>query len=188
VLLVCDEVQTGLGRTGRMLACDHEQVRPDALLLGKALGGGLLPISAFLARNEVMAVFRPGDHGSTFGGNPLACPVAAEALDLLVEERLVERAASLGSVLFAGLEAIASPLVREVRGRGLFAGVEIDTSRISARRLAEAFLAEGILTKDTHDQVLRFVPALNIPRALLDEALERIARVLRQVERDLQLA
>jgi ornithine--oxo-acid transaminase len=107
---------------------------------------------------------------------------------LLVEERLVERAASLGSVLFAGLEAIASPLVREVRGRGLFAGVEIDTSRISARRLAEAFLAEGILTKDTHDQVLRFVPALNIPRALLDEALERIARVLRQVERDLQLA
>jgi ornithine--oxo-acid transaminase len=188
VLLVCDEVQTGLGRTGRLLACDHEQVRPDALLLGKALGGGLLPVSAFLARNEVMAVFRPGDHGSTFGGNPLACAVAAEALDLLVEERLVERAASLGSVLFAGLEAIASPLVREVRGRGLFAGVEIDTSRISARRLAEAFLAEGILTKDTHDQVLRFVPALNIPRALLDEALERIARVLRQVERDLQLA
>src|SRR5260221_8319639 len=126
VLLICDEIQTGLGRTGRLLASEHEGVKPDGVILGKALGGGVYPVSAFLARREVMGVFSPGDHGSTFGGNALGAAVALEALDLLVEERLCERAATLGETLLAGLEAIDSPLVRDVRGLGLLVGIEID--------------------------------------------------------------
>ncbi|MET1081636.1 MAG: ornithine--oxo-acid transaminase, partial [Burkholderiales bacterium] len=132
VLFIADEVQTGLGRTGKMLACDHEGVQPDGLVLGKALGGGMLPVSAFLARDDVMGVFHPGDHGSTFGGNPLAAAVALETLEVIVEERLPERAATLGAHLHAGLAAIASPLIREVRGRGLFIGVDIDPARATA--------------------------------------------------------
>ncbi len=176
VLLICDEVQTGLGRTGKLLAAEHDGVIPDAVLLGKALGGGLLPISAFLAREEVMRVFKPGDHGSTFGGNPLACAVALEALNLLVEDRLVERAAELGEYFIRKLRALPHPFVRQVRGRGLFVGLEVDVDMVHARELCKTLLRHGVLTKDTHQTVLRFVPPLTITRAQLDEAVKRIAR------------
>jgi ornithine--oxo-acid transaminase len=174
VLLICDEVQTGLGRTGRMLACEHEGVHPDGVILGKALGGGLLPVSAFVARRDVMEVFTPGDHGSTFGGNPLAAAVGLEALELLIEEQLPQRAAELGDYLMAQLRAIDSPLIRDLRGRGLLIGVEIDTTRISARAACEVLLEHGILTKDTHDTVLRFAPPLVITREEIDEAVRGI--------------
>ena len=153
-----DEIQTGLGRTGRILCADHENVQPDALTLGKALGGGLMPVSLFLARREVMDVFRPGDHGSTFGGNPIACAVGHAALDVMMEERLAERSAELGPHLIARLRAIASPAIREVRGMGLFAGVELDPARATAREACVALLAEGILTKETH-RTRSFCPA-----------------------------
>jgi ornithine--oxo-acid transaminase len=182
VLLIADEVQTGLGRTGKLLACGHEGVKPDGLILGKALGGGLLPVSAFLARSDVMAVFEPGDHGSTFGGNPLGAAVALEALNVLVEERLVERSAEMGALLLDGLEAIGSPLVREVRGRGLFAGIEIEPAWASAYDVVERLLAHGILSKDTHKTVVRFAPPLVITRAQLGWALKRIRRVLAEIE------
>ncbi|MGQ0594859.1 MAG: ornithine--oxo-acid transaminase [Gammaproteobacteria bacterium] len=169
VLLLCDEVQTGLGRTGRLLACRHDGVVPDGLMLGKALGGGLLPVSMFLARREVMEVFDVGSHGSTFGGNPLAAAVGLEALNVLVEEGLAERAATLGERLLARLKTVASPLVRDVRGRGLLIGVEIDTRRVSARTLCRRLADRGVLTKDTHDSVIRFAPPLTIGREQIDE-------------------
>ena len=188
VLLVADEVQTGLGRTGRLLACDHEGVKPDGLILGKALGGGVLPVSAFLARRDVMAVLQPGDHGSTFGGNPLAAAVALEALDVLIDERLVERSAESGEILLSGLRAIDSPLVREIRGVGLFAGIDIDPVWASAREVVMRLLARGILTKDTHDTVVRVAPPLVISRAELDWALKQIRGVLSEIEDGLKKA
>lgn len=188
VLLLCDEVQTGLGRTGRLLGCMHESVAPDGILLGKALGGGLYPVSAFLARAEVMDVFTPGDHGSTFGGNPLACAVALEALDILEEEHLVERAASMGVRMLDGLRALRSPLIRAVRGKGLFAGIELDISRASARQVCEAMLRHGILTKDTHHNVIRFAPPLVIDEAQMDDAIVRIGRALDEVMREIERA
>jgi len=181
VLLIADEVQTGLGRTGKLLACEHDHVRPDGLVLGKALGGGMLPVSAFLAREEVMQVFQPGDHGSTFGGNPLAAAVALEALQVLIEERLPERAAMLGERLRAGLAAIASPLIREVRGRGLLIGVDIDPRHATAREVVERLLAHGILSKDTHDTVVRFAPPLVITSAEIDWAVEEFRRTLAEL-------
>ncbi|CAB1368190.1 ornithine--oxo-acid transaminase [Denitratisoma oestradiolicum] len=177
VLLICDEVQTGLGRTGAWLACQHEGVRPDGVILGKALGGGLLPVSAFLADRAVMDVFRPGDHGSTFGGNSLAATVALEALNVIEEEGLVERSARLGRHFLAGLQALDSPAIRQVRGRGLFIGVEL-VPEIDARTLCLRLLEAGILTKDTHQTVIRLAPPLVITEAQLDWALARIARVL----------
>jgi len=171
VLLICDEVQTGLGRTGRMLACEHEDVRPDGLILGKALGGGLLPVSAFLARRDVMDVFRPGDHGSTFAGNALAASVALEALDVLLEERLPERAAELGDYFLRQLRALRSPLVREVRGKGLLLGMELERETVSARLVCEKLLERGVLTKDTHHTVIRFAPPLIVTRAQIDDAV-----------------
>lgn len=182
VLLLCDEVQTGLGRTGRVLACDHEQVKPDGLMLGKALGGGLLPVSMFLAKRELMDVFGPGDHGSTFGGNPLAAAVGLEALNVLVDEHLAERAAELGDHWTAGLRAIGSPLILDVRGKGLLSGVEIDTRLVSGRTLSAALATNGILSKETHEAVIRFAPPLVITRPQLDWALERIKRTLGQFE------
>ena len=181
VLLICDEIQTGMGRTGRLLACQHEGVRPDGITLGKALGGGLLPVSAFLARREVMQVFRPGDHGSTFGGNPLAAAVALEALDLLVDENLAQRAAELGEHLLARLNAISSPLIRAVRGIGLFAGVELDPRFASAREVCERLAARGLLTKDTHETVVRFAPPLIIERSEIDWAVEQLEAVLAEM-------
>lgn len=180
VLLIVDEIQTGLGRTGKLLACQHEAVRPDGVILGKALGGGLLPVSAFLADEAVMQVFTPGDHGSTFGGNPLASSVALAALDVLEEEGLIENSARLGELLLAQLHQLAesSPIVRAVRGRGLFAGIEVDPKQADARQLAEALLGYGVLTKDTHSTVLRLAPPLVISEEELNWGLARIAEVL----------
>jgi len=182
VLFIADEVQTGLGRTGRLLACDHENVIPDGLILGKALGGGLLPVSAFLAKTEVMDVFEPGSHGSTFGGNPLAARVGLEALNLLVDAKLSERAAELGPWFENQLRAIASPLIRTVRGKGLMIGVEIDPAYATGREVCERLLAHGILTKDTHETVVRFAPPLIIEKADLNDAVEQMRAVLGELE------
>ena len=182
VLLICDEVQTGLGRTGRVLACEHENVRPDGITLGKALGGGLLPVSAFVARDEVMGVFNPGDHGSTFGGNPLAAAVGHAALDLLITERLSENAARMGERLMHGLQAIDSPMITDVRGKGLLIGVEFDPTQASARTVCERLLEFGVLSKDTHGTVVRFAPPLTITREQTDDALARIAEAVASLE------
>ena len=181
VLLICDEVQTGLGRTGRVLACDHDGIRPDGLTLGKALGGGLLPVSAFLARSDVMDVFEPGDHGSTFGGNALASAVGHAALDLLIRDRLSENAAAMGERLMQGLRAIDCGAVTGIRGQGLLIGVEFDPAAISARAVCERLMAAGILSKDTHDTVVRFAPPLTITAEQVDEALVAIAAVFEAV-------
>ena len=179
VLLICDEVQTGLGRTGALLACDHEGIRPDGLVLGKALGGGLVAVSAFLASDEVMSVFHPGDHGSTFGGNPLGAAVGTAALDLLVRERLSERARVRGDELLAKLRAIDDPAIAEVRGKGLLIGVEIDPKAASAREVCEGLLARGVLSKDTHGTVVRFAPQLIVESSHIDLAVEALADTLR---------
>ncbi|WP_334191100.1 aminotransferase class III-fold pyridoxal phosphate-dependent enzyme, partial [Noviherbaspirillum sp.] len=173
--------QTGLARTGRLLACQHEDVKPDGLVLGKALGGGLLPVSAFLAREDVMAVFRPGDHGSTFGGNPLAAAVGTAALQLLKQENLAERAEKLGSRLLDGLRAIRHSAIREVRGKGLLIGLDLDPSHVSARTFCERLLQQGILSKETHETVVRFAPPLVITEQELDSALEVIRAVFETV-------
>jgi ornithine--oxo-acid transaminase len=178
VLLVVDEVQTGLGRTGKILACQHEGVKPDGLVLGKALGGGLIPVSAFLAREEVMGVFKPGDHGSTFGGNALGAAVGLASLDVLVEEKLAERAATMGDYLLRRLQSIASPVIKDVRGKGLLIGLELDTARVSAREFVETLLKHGVLSKDTHGTVARFAPALIVEREQLDWGVERIRDAL----------
>ena len=178
VLLIADEVQTGLGRTGRLLACDHENVRPDGLILGKALGGGLLPVSLFLATRELMNVFTPGDHGSTFGGNPLSAAVGLAALELLEKDRLIERSAELGAYLLEGLRRIESPLIRDVRGKGLWCGVDLDPDRVHARAVAERLVRAGVLTKDTHETVIRFAPPLIIEKSEIDWALEVFQQVL----------
>jgi ornithine--oxo-acid transaminase len=175
VLLVDDEVQAGLGRTGKWFAFEHEGIRPDALILGKALGGGLLPVSAFLADAPVMDVFDPGSHGSTFGGNALAAAVALEGLRVLEDEKLVERAAQLGPYLMDRLQAVrasAGPLIRDVRGRGLWIGVDIDPAHGSARRLVERLAQRGVLSKETHETVIRFAPPLTITTGLIDRATD----------------
>jgi ornithine--oxo-acid transaminase len=182
VLLICDEVQTGLGRTGKFLACQHEGVKPDGLILGKALGGGLLPVSLFLAREEVMAVFSPGDHGSTFGGNPLACAVALEALKILVEDRLPERSAELGDYLVQQLHRLQSPLIREIRGKGLFIGIEVNPKLVTARAVCEALMGNGLLSKETHEMVVRLAPPLIISREQIDWAIECIAQTFQDLE------
>jgi ornithine--oxo-acid transaminase len=190
VLLIADEVQTGLGRTGYLLASQHENVRPDGIILGKALGGGLLPVSAFLADERVMQVFTPGDHGSTFGGNALSAAVAGEALEILFDERLIEHSAELGLLLLQRLHEIAAstPLIRAVRGRGLFAGIEVDAALTDARSLALALLERGVLTKDTHGTVLRIAPPLTITKEELEWGLARIAEVFADAGRRLPQA
>ncbi|MET0961463.1 MAG: ornithine--oxo-acid transaminase [Noviherbaspirillum sp.] len=184
VLLICDEVQTGLGRTGRLLACDHDGIRPDGLILGKALGGGLLPVSAFLAHEELMGVFTPGDHGSTFGGNPLACAVGFAALGLLEEERLAERAQQRGALLIAKLRAMRHPAIREVRGRGLLIGLELDPTQISAREFCERLMQHGVLSKDTHGTVVRLAP----PLVITEQEVEIAAVAFNAVFQDLGMA
>ena len=181
VMLIADEIQTGLGRTGKLLACDHEGVKPDGLVLGKSLGGGVLPVSMFLARRELMAVFRPGDHGSTFGGNPLAAAVGLEALSVLEDEDLVGQSAAKGAWLLAELQQIDSPLIKEVRGRGLFIGVEIDPARAKARAVVEQLMHRGLLSKETHETVVRLAPPLAIPQALLEWSLVQIRAVLAEM-------
>jgi len=183
VLLIVDEVQTGLGRTGAWFAFQHENIRPDGLVLGKALGGGVLPVSAFLGTRELMDVFTPGSHGSTFGGNPLAAAVGLVALRVIEDEGLVERSRVLGAHMLKRLKAIDSPAVKEVRGLGLFAGVEIEPAFGDARMACERLLAAGVLSKETHDTVIRLAPPLVIPREDLDWALDRVAEVLRALDR-----
>lgn len=183
VLFISDEVQTGLGRTGKMLACQHEDVQPDGVILGKALGGGLLPVSMFLAKSAVMDVLNPGDHGSTFGGNPLAATIGLTALRTLVNEDMVANSAELGSYFIKELSAIKSPLISEVRGKGLFIGVEIDTRKVSARDVCLQLIEDGLLTKDTHGTVIRLCPPLVVTRAQIDEALRIIKHSLAEVER-----
>ncbi|MFN7940876.1 MAG: ornithine--oxo-acid transaminase [Thermoanaerobaculia bacterium] len=178
ILLVCDEIQSGLGRTGRLFAYQHEGIRPDAVVVGKALSGGLYPISGVLADDGVMNVFQPGDHGSTYGGNPLACAVAREALRVLVDEGLIERSAELGAYLIERLRAIGSPYVAEVRGRGLWAAIELRHELGGARRFCEELRDLGILCKETHTHVIRVAPPLTISRSDLDWALARFEKVL----------
>jgi ornithine--oxo-acid transaminase len=187
VLFIADEIQTGLGRTGRLLACDHENVKPDGLILGKALGGGILPVSMFLARRDVMKVFRPGDHGSTFGGNPLAAAVGLEALEIIVDEQLAERSAALGEHLLSQLRKLNSPLISEVRGRGLFIGIEIDPAVGTARAVCEALLKRGVLSKETHATVVRLAPPLVISREQVDWAVQQLREALRELD-ELRLA
>ena len=183
VLLIADEIQTGLGRTGSMLACDHENVVPDGLILGKALGGGILPVSMFLSKREVMEVFTPGDHGSTFGGNPLASAVGLEALKILVEEKLPERSKETGDYLVGQLHGLNSPLISDIRGRGLFVGIEIDPALCSAREICEALMHRGLLSKETHETVVRLAPPLVINREEIDWAVEQISEVLDEMDR-----
>ena len=181
VLLILDEVQSGLGRTGRWFAHQHEEIKPDGLILGKALGGGVYPVSAFVATRELMSVFNPGSHGSTFGGNALAARIGLEALAVIEEEHLVERSAEMGRYLLDRLRAMRSNIVKEVRGRGLWVGVEVDANVVSARRVCDALLANGVLSKDTHGTVLRFAPPLTISRDEIDWGMERIERVFARI-------
>jgi ornithine--oxo-acid transaminase len=178
VLLVADEIQTGLGRTGKLFAAQHEDVRPDVTIIGKALSGGFYPVSAVLADKDVLGLFTPGEHGSTFGGNPLAAAVARAALRVLMEENLVQRAAQMGEYFVEQLAEIASPHVREVRGRGLLIGVELKKEAGGARRFCEALQQRGILAKETHEHVIRFAPPLVIEKATIDWALPSIREIL----------
>ena len=175
VLLIVDEIQAGLGRTGKLFAYQHEDIRPDAVIIGKALAGGFYPVSAVLASQEVLGVFHPGDHGSTFGGNPLGCAVARAALRVLVEEKLIERSAELGDYFLKKLQGLSSPHIHEVRGKGLWIGIELNTP---ARPFCEALKKLGVLCKETHDVVIRIAPPLVITKAEIDWAFDQIAKVL----------
>src|SRR5262245_24454307 len=183
VLLILDEVQSGLGRTGAWFAFQHEGIVPDGLVLGKALGGGVLPVSAFVGRREVMDVFTPGSHGSTFGGNPLAAAVGLEALRVIADEGLVEKSRVLGAHMLARLRVIDNPALRDVRGRGLWAGADIDPRLAGARAVCERLLEKGVLSKETHDTVVRLAPPLVIGKPDLDLALDRFEEVLDEVTR-----
>jgi ornithine--oxo-acid transaminase len=181
VLLLCDEIQSGLGRTGAMLASDHEQVKPDGLILGKALGGGLMPVSMLLGKEELLSVFEPGDHGSTFGGFPLAAHVALTALQILVNEDLDIHAKDQGAYFMQQLQTIKSPLIKEIRGKGLFIGMEIDPAKASARDVCMQLLDDGLLSKDTHHTVIRLCPPLAITKAQIDDAIKIIKHSLKKV-------
>ncbi len=175
VLLVCDEIQSGLGRTGKLFAHQWEGIRPDMVIIGKALSGGYYPVSAVLANREVLGVFKPGDHGSTFGGNPLGCAVARTALQVLVDEKLVERSAELGAYFLDRLRGLKSAVIKEVRGRGLWIGIELT---VAARPYCERLMQDGMLCKETHDHVIRLAPPLTITRDEIDWAMERLTKVL----------
>ena len=178
VLFMADEIQTGLGRTGKRFACEHENVKPDAYILGKALSGGFYPVSAFVSRRDVMDVFDPGSHGSTYGGNPLGCAVARTALAVIEDEDLSTRSAELGGWFLAELRRIQSPLIQEMRGRGLLIGVEL---KVAARPFCEALMSEGLLCKETHDRVVRFAPPLVTSKEDLEWALTKIRQVFAQM-------
>jgi ornithine--oxo-acid transaminase len=177
VLLMADEIQSGLGRTGRLFAYMHEAVTPDVLIIGKALAGGFYPVSAVLASREILGVYKPGDHGSTFGGNPMGCAIARAALRVLIEEKMVERSAELGAYFLTLLQTLRSSDLKEVRGKGLWIGIEL---RSPARPYCEALKEEGILCKETHDRVIRIAPPLIISRQEIDWAFERITRVIQR--------
>jgi ornithine--oxo-acid transaminase len=175
VLLICDEIQSGLGRTGKLFAYQHEGICPDVVIVGKALSGGFYPVSAVLASKEVLGVFKPGDHGSTFGGNPLACAVARAALKALVDEKMIERSAELGAYFLSRLRELKSDKVKEVRGRGLWIGIELT---VAARPYCEKLKELGLLCKETHDHVIRIAPPLVITREEIDWAVERIKQLI----------
>jgi ornithine--oxo-acid transaminase len=175
VLFMCDEIQSGLGRTGKLFAYMHDNVKPDVLIVGKALSGGFYPVSAVLASKEVLGVFHPGDHGSTFGGNPLACAVARSALKVLIDEKLVERSAELGGYFLSRLQTMKSPDLKEIRGKGLWIGIELFSP---ARPYCEALKEVGILCKETHDRVIRIAPPLTITREEIDWAFGRIRQLI----------
>jgi ornithine--oxo-acid transaminase len=178
VMLVLDEIQTGLGRTGKLLAEEHEGIEADLTLIGKALSGGFYPVSAVLSNTEVMSVLGPGEHGSTFGGNPLACAVARTALKVLIEEGMIENASRMGAYFMDGLQEINSPLIKEVRGKGLMIAVEFYPDAGGARRYCERLADKGLLCKETHEHIIRFAPPLIVTRPTVDWALERITEVL----------
>lgn len=178
VVLILDEIQTGLGRTGKILAEEHDGIEADLTLIGKALSGGFYPVSAVLSNTEVMGVLQPGEHGSTFGGNPLACAVARTALKILVDEGMIENAAEMGKYFLDGLKQIKNPLIREVRGKGLLIGMEMLPEAGGARQFCEKLKEKGLLCKETHDHIIRFAPPLIITREEIDWALERIEAVL----------
>ncbi|WP_066067941.1 ornithine--oxo-acid transaminase [Neobacillus soli] len=175
ILFIADEIQAGLARTGKMFACEWESIDPDMYILGKALGGGVFPISCVVANKDILGVFNPGSHGSTFGGNPMACAVSIASLDVLVDEKLAERSLEFGEYFISKLKEIKNPLIKEVRGRGLFIGVELTET---ARPYCEQLKDHGLLCKETHDTVIRFAPPLVISKEELDWAIERIKKVL----------
>ena len=178
VVLILDEIQTGLGRTGKLLAEEHDEIEADVTLIGKSLSGGFYPISAILSNTEVLGVFIPGEHGSTFGGNPLACAVARTAIKVLIEEKMIENASKLGDYFLTQLRGIKSPSIKEVRGKGLMIGVELVPEAGGARGFCEQLMAQGLLCKDTHENVIRFMPPLVITREEIDWALEKIEPIL----------
>ena len=178
VLFIADEIQSGLGRSGKLFAYEYENIRPDAVIIGKALSGGFYPVSAVLSKKEVLGVFNPGDHGSTFGGNPLGAAIAVEALNVIMDEKLVEKSYELGSYFIGELKKIQSNHIKEVRGRGLFIGVELKPEAKGARRFCEALKNKGILCKETHENVIRFAPPLVITKDEINWALGYIKEVL----------
>ena len=177
-LLLMDEIQSGLGRTGKLFAYEHEGIRPDIVIIGKALSGGMYPVSAILADDEVMGVFNPGEHGSTYGGNPLGAAVAREALKVLVDEDMIQNSADNGAYFLERLQAVRSPHVKEIRGRGLWIAIELNDDAGGARRFCEALQDEGMLCKETHSTVIRVAPPLTVGREEIDWAVERIEKVL----------
>ena len=181
VLFIADEIQTGLGRVGKLFASEFEGVRPDMVVVGKSLGGGCYPISAVLANRDILGVFKPGEHGSTFGGNPLACAVAREAIRVTREEKLVENAAERGQYFLAKLKTIRSKHIKEIRGRGLLIGVELHPEAGGARRFCEELMKEGLLCKETHENVIRFAPPLVIREKDLNWAYKRIKSVFKRL-------
>lgn len=181
ILFIADEIQTGLGRTGKLFACEHEGVRADMVIVGKSLGGGCYPVSAVLADKEILGVFKPGEHGSTFGGNPLACAVARESIRVIREENLVENAAERGRSFMDKLRKVRSRHIKEVRGRGLLIGIELHAAAGGARRFCEELMKEGLLCKETHDNVLRLAPPLIIREKDLNWALKRIKTVFKRL-------
>ncbi len=183
VLFIADEIQTGLGRVGKLFACEYEAVRPDVMIIGKSLGGGCYPVSAVLADKDILGVFRPGEHGSTFGGNPLGCAVARESLKVIQEEQLTDRAAALGDFFMEKLKTLKSRHIREVRGRGLLIGIELKPEAGGARRFCEELMKEGLLCKETHEHVIRFAPPLVIREKDLNWAFRRIKAAFRRLEK-----
>jgi ornithine--oxo-acid transaminase len=179
VLLMLDEIQSGLGRTGKLFAYMHEGITPDVLVIGKALAGGFYPVSAVLASRQILSVYKPGDHGSTFGGNPLGSAIARTALRVIVEEKLAERSAELGTYLLERLQSLRSPAIKQVRGRGLWIAIELFRS---ARPYCEELMHEGLLCKETHDTVIRLAPPLVITKPEIDWAFERIAAVIGRIK------
>jgi len=178
VVFILDEIQTGLGRTGKLLAEEHEGIEADVTVIGKSLSGGFYPVSAVLSTKEVLGVFMPGDHGSTFGGNPLACAVARAAINVLIEEKMIENSAKIGEYFMSQLKQIRSPFIKEVRGKGLLIGVELVPEAGSARPFCERLMQQGLLCKDTHENVIRFVPPLVITQKEVDWALKKIESVM----------